>query len=102
MTKDWRLPDDPFLFKLSGLAAGQADDYLVSFDRLDLDLSMQGQLDHIARLYSRLFLLASLAMDEKEIDEIGPAHAFRRASLFGDCEGAVVAMAAPFPYCLAR
>src|SRR5262245_61977045 len=91
-----RSPDDPLLFKLSGLAAWQADDDLVSFDRLDLDLSMRGQFDHVARHDSRLFPLAPLAMDEKQIDEIGPGHAFRRARLLGGRDGTVVAMAALF------
>src|SRR5262245_19494508 len=66
MTNTERSSNDPLLFKLSGLAAGQADDDLVPFDRLDLDLSVRGQFDHVARPNSRLFPLAPLAMDEEQ------------------------------------
>src|SRR5687767_5198902 len=50
-------PDDPFLFKLSGLAVRQADDDLVSLDRFNLDLSMRGQVNHVTRPDLRLFSL---------------------------------------------
>src|SRR5262245_33417582 len=96
MTNDRRSSDDPFLFKLSGLAAWQADDDLISFDRLDLDLSVRRQFDHVARPDPRLFPLAPLAMDRKQIDEIGPGHTLRRARMLGGRDGTVVAMSALF------
>ncbi len=61
-------PDDPFLLELSGLSVGEADDNLVSFDRLDLDLSVRWQPDDIAGADACLVLL--LVEGEEQADEI--------------------------------
>src|SRR5262249_14264257 len=89
--------DDPFLFKFPGLAPGQADDDLVSLNRLDLDLSVRRQFDHIARPDLRLSLLM---VSEEQVNEIQLGRAFGRMRMLGDRTPARVAMAALFYKCV--